>query len=432
MIEKRINMHLFWWIIVSSANILCLTIFYQSIFWTDISTSVLIVGNILIGILVRNELILHFLYRLAVWISVQTSYGKYYINSGVHYIGGVHASCTTWGFLWLILDRFRQLGNPNSLLSMSTSSDPISIAMTSILFTLICIILLTAISPLRHRFHDTFEISHRYLGWTCLAILVLHQFRFQAIVALNQAYPLESLLANPVLLMIALMVFSVFLPWMSVQCFDRLSFTMYSPHQGVMVIKALGGGDVGSFARISLDGVEWHSFSVARTSFNRDTGQSEIQLIIGAAGDWTRNLIEKVERGKIPERLWVRRVKPPGFMFSINAYSRVVVIATGAGIAPVIPHVIENGHKLCIVWVGNNHKQTYGEEIFSLLDSHPRCNIYDTGIHGRPNVEQLAIQGIRDFQAQAVFCVSNQTLTNKVVQGCLSKGIPAYGATWDS
>jgi ferredoxin-NADP reductase len=119
-------------------------------------------------------------------------------------------------------------------------------------------------------------------------------------------------------------------------------------------------------------------------------------------------------------------------MFSINAYSRVVVIATGAGIAPVIPHVIANSHKLCIVWIGNEHKQTYGEILWSLLDSHPRCNIFDTGIYGRPNVEELTIQAVRDFGAQAVFCVSNKVVTEKLVKTCLRKGIPAYGATWDS
>ncbi len=143
-------------------------------------------------------------------------------------------------------------------------------------------------------------------------------------------------------------------------------------------------------------------------------------------------MIRQVQKGNLPKQLWVRRVKPPGFMFSINAYSRVVVIATGAGIAPVIPHVIENSHKLCIVWIGNEHKQTYGEKLWSLLDSHPRCNIFDTGMHGRPNVEQLAIQAVRDFRAQAVFCVSNKAVTEKVVNTCLEKGIPAYGATWDS
>lgn len=423
-------MHLFWWILVSSVNILFLITFYDTIYLNDISTSIFSVGNILVAVLVRNELILHLLYRLAVWTSVKIVYGKYYLNSSVHYIGGVHASCATWGFLWLVVAQLQQLGNPSDPLSMATESDPISIAISSILLTLLFIIILTAIPPLRHKFHDTFEISHRYLGWSCLAILSLHQIRFQFIIALNQAYPLETLLTNPVLLMIAVMVFSIFLPWITVQCFDN--FRMHCPSEGVLVVTFSGSADVGTFARISLDGVEWHSFSVARTSFNKQTGESEIHLIIGAVGDWTKNLIRQVEKGNLPKRLWVRRVKPPGFMFSINAYSRVVVIATGAGIAPVIPHVIKNGHKLCIVWIANEHKQTYGTELWSLLDSHPRCNIFDTGIHGRPNVEQLAIQTVKDFRAQAVFCVSNKAVTEKVIKACLGKGIPAYGASWDS
>jgi NAD(P)H-flavin reductase len=423
-------MHAFWWILISLFNLLLLNIFYQTIYLSDTTTAIFSVSNILVAVLVRNELILHLLYRLAVWTSVKIGYGKYYFNSSVHYIGGIHASCATWGLLWVIIDQWQQLGNPSSFISMTSSQDPISIAISSILLTLLVIIIITALPSVRDKFHDTFEISHRYLGWSSLIILVLYQIRFQFIVALNQAYPLRTLLTNPVLLMVALMVFSVFLPWMSVQCFNN--FGMHCPSEGVLVVTFPGRADVGSFARISLDGVEWHSFSVARTSFNKETGKSKIHLIIGAVGDWTKNLIRQVEKGNLPKRLWVRRVKPPGFMFSINAYSRVVVIATGAGIAPVIPHVIENGHKLRIVWIGNNHQETYGNELWSLLDSHPYCNIFDTGIHGRPNVEQLAIQTVRDFEAQAVFCVSNKAVTKKVVEACLAKGIPAYGATWDS
>jgi NAD(P)H-flavin reductase len=430
MFKENFNMYVFWWILVSSINILLLDIFYETIYLNDISTATFSVGNILIAILVRNELILHLLYRLAVWTSVKIVYGKYYLNSSVHYIGGVHASCATWGFLWLIVDVLQQWGNPSDLLSMATSSDPISIAISCILLTLLFIIILTAIPLFRHKFHDTFEISHRYLGWSCLGILVLHQTRFQFIITLNQAYPLETLLTNPVLLMLALMILSIFLPWISVQCFDK--FRMHCPSDGVLIVTFPGMADVGTFARISLDGVEWHSFSVAETSFSKQTGESEIHLIIGAVGDWTKNLIRQVEKGNLPKRIWVRRVKPPGFMFSINAYSRVVVIATGAGIAPVLPHVIKNGHKLCILWIGNNHEESYGEKIFSVLCAHPRCTIFDTGVHGRPNVGELAIQTVREFRAQAVFCVSNKAVTSDVIKACLAKGIPAYGASWDS
>jgi hypothetical protein len=81
-------MHIFWWFFVSSINILLLVIFHETIYFNDISTTIFSVSNILIAVLIRNELILHFLYRLVVWASVKTVYGKYYLNSSVHISGG--------------------------------------------------------------------------------------------------------------------------------------------------------------------------------------------------------------------------------------------------------------------------------------------------------------------------------------------------------
>lgn len=437
MLKQNFNMHAFWWFFVSFANILLLAIFYQTTYWTDIFTdltdtsmTVLCVSNILVAVLVRNELILHVLYRLAVWISVKIPYLKYYFNSSVHYIGGVHASCATWGFLWLIIDELRQLGDPSDPLSTATSSDPISITTSSILLTLLFIIILTALPPLRHKLHDTFEISHRYLGWACLSLLVLHQARFQFMITLNQAYPPETLLTNPVLLMIALMIFSVFLPWVTLERFE--DYTIDCPSPGVLVLTIPGMADVGTFARISIDGIEWHSFSVAGVYFDQQTHESRLRLVIGAAGDWTKSLIDRIHKNNLPKCIWIRRVKPPGFMFSINAYSRVLIITTGAGIAPALPYLASKGHKVCLLWIGNDHRETYGEDIWLMVTAHPRHRIYDTGLYGRPDIENLAIQTAKEFKVQAVFCVSNKPVTQKVVKICLSKGIPAYGATWDS
>lgn len=67
-----------------------------------------------------------------------------------------------------------------------------------------------------------------------------------------------------------------------------------------------------------------------------------------------------------------------------------------------------------------------------MLIAHPHLKVYDTGLHGRPHVGELAIQSIRDLRPQAGFCVSNKAVTKAVVNSCLAKGIPAYGATWDS
>ena len=56
----------------------------------------------------------------------------------------------------------------------------------------------------------------------------------------------------------------------------------------------------------------------------------------------------------------------------------------------------------------------------------------DTKIRGRPDMVKLSYQLYRDFEAEAVCVISNQKLTRKVVYGMMSRGIPAFGAIWDS
>lgn len=416
----NLNMHHFWWVVISLVNILLLSSIYITETWNQAPIAALSIGNLLLAVLVRNELIVHLLYRLAVGISRIATSGKYYINTAVHYIGGVHAAAATWSCFWLSIDLYRQLTTSKNLLLLTTGS---------LLAILLLAIILTAIPPFRERFHNSFEKIHRYAGWSCLAGVILYLTLSQFLATANQIPTLEYFL-NPIFLMLILIIFSIFLPWLTVQKCEN--FSMYCPSPNVAFLTVPGKADIGTFARISTDLVEWHSFSVAGMSFNQETGRSQIQLIIGAAGDWTKNLIEKVQRGDIPKYFWVRRVKPPGFMFSINAYSRVVVVATGAGIAPVLPHILENKHKLYILWIGNKHQLTYGKKMWSLISSHRRLKIYDTGELGRPNVGDLAIQLARKFRAQAVFCVSNKAVTKTVVSACLAKGIPAYGASWDS
>lgn len=420
LIRQKLNMHQVWWVITSMINVVFLITSYRSELLPYISGT-FSVGNLLLATLVRNELILHVLYRSAVTVSRMVPFGKYYINASVHYIGGIHAASASWGLAWLLLNVLQHLNHLHN---------PVLVTTSWTLLILLLSMILTALPAFRNRFHNTFEKTHRYLGWLCLVVLILHIVLLHFSVDLNQANAPNAVLTAPMFLMTTLMIASVFLPWLTIQRFAR--FTVYCPSLGVLVLTVPGKADVGTFARISTDLVEWHSFSVAGMYFDQQTGESKFQLIIGAAGDWTRSVINRVHNGSFPKYIWIRRVKPPGFMFSINAYSRVLVIATGAGIAPALPYIASNGHKVRLLWIGNDHQQTYGEEIWSMLTAHPHIKIYDTGLHGRPNVGELAIQTVREFRPQAVFCVSNKAVTKEVVSSCLAKGIPAYGATGDS
>ena len=45
-----------------------------------------------------------------------------------------------------------------------------------------------------------------------------------------------------------------------------------------------------------------------------DNDKPNFAIIVGAAGDWTRSLVESVSEGLGPEKMWIRGVNPPGFM----------------------------------------------------------------------------------------------------------------------
>jgi len=56
----------------------------------------------------------------------------------------------------------------------------------------------------------------------------------------------------------------------------------------------------------------------------------------------------------------------------------------------------------------------------------------DTRKYGRPDLVKLALKAVKEFDAEAVGVISNKVLTEKVVYGLTSRGIPAYGAIFDS
>ena len=114
-------------------------------------------------------------------------------------------------------------------------------------------------------------------------------------------------------------------------------------------------------------------------------------------------------------------------------FKRVVWIATGSGIGPTLPHLLSGEVPAQLVWSTRNPRKTYGDALVDeILEAQPSAIIWDTDSKGRPDLVKLAFEACRDFDAEAVICISNKKLTWQVVYGMESRGIPAYGAIWDS
>lgn len=88
---------------------------------------------------------------------------------------------------------------------------------------------------------------------------------------------------------------------------------------------------------------------------------------------------------------------------------------------------------LHLIWSTRSPRQTYGDALVEeILQAQPQALIWDTDARGKPDLVQLACGAVQAFGVEAVICIANQGLTQRVVQELEARGIPAYGAIWDS
>lgn len=77
--------------------------------------------------------------------------------------------------------------------------------------------------------------------------------------------------------------------------------------------------------------------------------------------------------------------------------------------------------------------ETYGGEICNTVKKLvPDAIIIDTEREGRPELLEVAKKVLEDFEAEAVFVLSNETVTKEVVHGLEMQGLRAFGPIWDS
>ncbi|CAE6450915.1 unnamed protein product [Rhizoctonia solani] len=390
--------HQIWWIIAGAVNIpffLYVSQHSPSIARTNFIAQASLV-NLTITVLVRNELLLAGLY----WAFSKIPFRRFYAHRMLHSIGGLHVGCAFGTFIWIIFYTV-EVGRSTSL----NSSLDIALLITSIILPVgITVIIIFALRPLRERFHDAWEYTHRYVGWTVIVDLIVHL----GLKAATLDAPEQLFYTSLPYLTLACVV-SIFYIWFTV----RRAEISIQANRSVAVVTFPGTPTMrsGTFARISRDGFQWHAFSVAMTDFEK----REFSLIVGRAGDWTTGLINDALNAQGPERIYIRGVCPPGFMYMHRSYKKVVTVCTGAGIAPALPQIEQHTSDIMLVWIAKNHRKTYGEAVWNTVTSNLPANqviLHDTGVSGRPDIGSLLEKAAKSHDAEAVFVVSNDAYTN--------------------
>ncbi|MGW4830304.1 hypothetical protein ACWEOG_22150 [Amycolatopsis japonica] len=366
-------------------------------------------ANIAFATFVRAQYMINFFFRVATWPSTRWPLRIRWTLGKVYHFGGLHVGAAIAGTLWFLAYTVT-LG-----LSVGSDSAP-AMAISVAASTALAAVVITALPPLRAKQHNMFEQVHRFGGWTALAL-----FWCQALVS-AAARP-GPFLETPTFWILLFITAHVALPWLRLR---RVPVAIKRPSSHVALVEFDHGVTpfAGSATGVSLrPWREWHSFANVPAP-----GRTGFRLTISRAGDWTGAFIDAM-----PSHVWVKGIPTAGVANIETLFTRVVYVATGSGIGPCLPHLLAKEVPSILVWATRDPRVTYGDELLDeILAVQPDATIWDTSRQGKPDMVKMAYDAYRAFGAEAVICISNKKLTWEVVHGLEARGIPAFGAIWDS
>jgi hypothetical protein len=376
--------------------------------------------NFTAAVLIRQQNVLNVLFGLAGRGSRSWPLWIRWSVSKVHHVGGIHVGGALAGTAWLCAF--------TCVAIVARARHPASVSLTTLvlcgcLVALAVLVVVCAAPAVRSRAHNVFELSHRFGGWTAIAFfwaLTLH-------LALRQrgdTAALEAIASSWHVWVLALLTASVASPWLRLR---RVPVTVERPSSHAVIVR-LDYGVTPAFA--SAVGIsrsplrEWHAFATVTTP-----GEYGYRLLISRAGDWTGRFIDDP-----PSHVWVRGTATSAPMAKVALlYERVVYVVTGSGIGPCLGQILAARVPAKLVWSTRDPRATYGNALVDEVEAaQPEAVIWDTTGRGKPDLVELAHRAYRDFDAEAVFVVSNQATTRRLVHGIERLGIPAFGPIWDS
>lgn len=369
--------------------------------------------NLSLGILIRQQRVINALFWLATRIPVSWPLWIRWGAGKVFHFGGLHYGGTVAGTLWFAFLLYAMVADR---LSGSLQISDMTLGLSALMVALMSLMIGTALSRFRTRFHNAFEKIHRFVGWTVLALFWAQTVSISADMGV-------ALTSTPAFWMLCLITLSIASPWLTLK---RVDVEIVKP-SGHVVLARFNYGDTpfaGSSNAISHTPFgEYHSF--ANIPAPDEPGY---RLAISRAGDWTGAFIDNP-----PKKVWVKGITTSGVARIEDLFTKVVYVGTGSGIGPILPHLLKGKVPNRLIWSTRAPRKTYGDDLIDEIEAHTeKPLIWDTDAHGKPDLSALALQAVRESGAEAVIVISNQKLTRRVVHDMESLGIPAYGAIWDS
>ncbi|CAP60977.1 uncharacterized protein PODANS_2_13770 [Podospora anserina S mat+] len=453
--------------------------------------SIAVTANVLAALLVRNEHVVNAFF----WVFADKAVTKYLplrarrLGAKIYSYGGVHSGCamaaTAWYIAFLVLLTLEWTGS-----DIAEEQGMVKGYIYLVSYTILALLvsmLATAWPEFRRRCHNWFEGVHRFMGWTAVFL-----FWVQVLLLTyeNSSHDFGTgLVQSPNFWMLVVITGLVVYPWtrlklrkveaevLSSHCV-KLNFEYRDVHYGQAVkltdspLRETHGFGViphpyapkieDATHQTSSSGSSMVSVEREKTQKQNKglshAGEKGYSVIVSKAGDWTSKIIANP-----PTHIYTRGTPQFGVMRVAGMFEPCVIVATGSGIAPCLSLFVQKpDHPVRIIWSTKSPLQTYGQDIIDLLyATDPRAIIIDTSKGGpkfkRPDLVKLVYRVWEESQGEgpeqyarlegrtnstgrkkivgkceAVVIISNQKLTEKVVYGLESRGVPAFGALFDS
>ncbi|KAK5994044.1 Adenylate-forming reductase [Cladobotryum mycophilum] len=377
-------------------------------------------ANLTVAILIRQPYIINGLYDICRFALSSAPLRVRYQFAYLYEFGGVHSGSAVCSVIWFII--FTVYLTKESV--KGNISDPALLVLNYLLLSLLLSIVITALPQVRYRYHNAFENVHRFAGWSALALFWVYLALFaKSTNAMNKEALGYTLIKLPAFWFLIIASIHAIYPWMMLRRIpvraERLSKHVLRLHHTKNVSRLRG------FAISDAPLREWHTFACIPA---RD-GERGGSMIIANAGDWTRKTINNPR-----SYYYVRGIPSTGLLSMALMFKRVVIVATGSGIGPCLAVMFDLPKSSCrVIWSTPAPEATFGKELISdVKEVDPDAIIYDTTALGRPDLVQMAYDLYISSGSDAVFCISNKTVTGKVLLGLRGRGVHAYGPIWDS
>ncbi|KAH6838337.1 hypothetical protein B0I37DRAFT_440000 [Chaetomium sp. MPI-CAGE-AT-0009] len=451
--------------------------------------SIAVTANILAAMLVRNEHVVNAMFwvfgtwtkTLPLWVRMLAA--KVYSYGGIHSGGAVAATCWYIAFLVLLTLDFQSGG------SLSVIRSYTYFVSYFILFLLVSM-LVSAHPHLRRIMHNWFEGIHRFMGWLAILLFWAQVMLLTAESTQASGIPFgKALLVSPSFWMLVVITLLVIYPWTRLRLRDveaevlsqhcvKLNFKYRNVHYGQAIrltdapLKETHAFGVIPFPTTppsppptshcpgctchthpsppptqpspnnTLATIRAHTLTTPNPPTTPHTNQRGFSVLVSNAGDWTSQLIRNP-----PKQIHTRGTPQFGVLRCAGLFSPCVIVATGSGIAPCLSLFVQaSGHAVRVIWATRDPLRTYGRDVLECVyRADPEAVVIDTSVGGkgaRPDLVRLAyrvgeqgrevVKGEGRRRAEAVVVISNQRVTRKVVYGLEARGVPAYGAIFDS